>query len=161
MSPEYVIADSGKREEHTTGAVRDIRHGKGRFDLISVVANRRLAKVYEGGAVKYSPRNWEKGMPVSRFLDSAKRHINDYEMIRLYEREGISLEQLPPDVNPHEDHLAQAVWNLFGIMHMEEVKPEMDDLGKVEEKEEEEKEPGFAEESASNILARFLRKSIQ
>ncbi len=127
---EFVIADSGAREEHSTGAVRDIREGKGRFDLITPVALRRLARVYEGGARKYAPRNWEKGMPFSRFTDSAVRHINDYLMIALYKREGIPLEKLPPEVNPNEDHLAQALWNVAALIHMEEIHPELDDLNR-------------------------------
>ena len=32
---EYITKDSGSREECFTGAVRDVREGKGRFDLIS------------------------------------------------------------------------------------------------------------------------------
>jgi hypothetical protein len=125
---EFVLADSGEREEHATGAHRDIRRGKGRFDLITPVAQRRLARVYETGAEKYEPRNWEKGFPLSRLLDSAKRHINDYEMIALWSREGLDPATLPPDVNPHEDHLTQAVWNLVAMIHHEEVNPHLDDL---------------------------------
>jgi hypothetical protein len=67
-------------------------------------------------------------MPFSRFLDSAKRHINDHELICLCRREGLPLDRLPPDVNPHEDHLAQAVWNLFALLHHEATHPELDDL---------------------------------
>jgi hypothetical protein len=100
----YAIQDSGQREEFTTGAVRDIREGKGRFDLVSPFALMRLAKWYEAGAKKYSERNWEKGMPFSRFLDSALRHLIKYQM-------GMS----------DEDHLAAAAWNVFAIMHFEEL----------------------------------------
>jgi hypothetical protein len=151
------IADSGEREQHPTGAVRDIRRGKGRFDLITPVALRRLAKVYEGGAEKYDARNWEKGMPLSRFLDSAKRHINDLEMIALYQREGIPLEELPADVNPDEDHAAQAAWNLFAFMHFDEIRPELDDLS---EKPVEKVVPIKSETVAAapqSILSRFLK----
>ncbi len=125
---EFIVEDTGKREEHSTGAVRNVRKGKGRFDLATPVADRRVAKVYESGAEVYSARNWEKGMPFSRFLDSAQRHINDYKMIALYKREGRPLESLPPDVNPNEDHIAQADWNLRALMHMEEIHPELDDM---------------------------------
>ena len=111
MKDKFVLKDSGKREEHKTGAVRDVREGKGRFDLISPFAERRLALVHEKGAVKYDDRNWEKGIPISRCLDSAKRHINQYIM-------GMR----------DEDHLAQAAWNLFAVMHFEEVLPEMLDI---------------------------------
>jgi hypothetical protein len=118
----YGLADSGEREEFNGGAVRDVRTGKGRFDLVTPIGLARLAGVYERGAKKYSPRNWEKGMPISRCLDSAERHINDYKMIKAYAREGMDL---PPQVNPHEDHLAQAAWNLFAAMHFEDLRPEL------------------------------------
>lgn len=100
----YVIHDSGTREEFPSGMVRDRREGKGRYDLISPFALRRLAGVYERGAVKYDERNWEKGAPYCRFLDSALRHIEQY---------------LARETD--EDHLAQAAWNLFAIMHFEEL----------------------------------------
>jgi hypothetical protein len=125
---EHIVSDSGARESFTSGMVRDTREGKGRFELITPVALRRLALVYERGAAKYQPRNWEKGSPLSRFADSAQRHLNDYQMIALYKREGIPLDRLPGDVNPNEDHLAQAVWNLCCIMHHEDLHPDLDDL---------------------------------
>ena len=117
MVKEFVVKDSGKREKHKTGAVRDVRTGKGRFDLISPFAEKRLADIYEKGVLKYSERNWEKGIPISRCLDSAKRHINQYIMGMV-----------------DEDHLAQAAWNLFAIMHFEEVLPEMHDLPSYKKK---------------------------
>jgi len=131
----HIVADSGKRESFNSGMVRDARDGKGRFELITPVALRRLALVYEKGAAKYTARNWEKGSLLSRFADSAQRHLNDFQMISLFKREGIPLEKLPADVNPNEDHLAQAVWNLCCIMHHEDLHPELDDLSvKAEEK---------------------------
>ncbi len=100
----YETKDSGKREQHISGAVRDIRIGKGRYDLFSPIALRRVAGVNERGAVKYDDRNWEKGMPICRFLDSAIRHIfQDLEGLR------------------DEDHLAQAAWNLLAAIHTEEM----------------------------------------
>ena len=107
----YEMKDSGEREHFETGAVRDRREGKGRFDLISPYALRRLALVYEKGARKYADRNWEKGIPASRCLDSALRHLNQYMA-------GWK----------DEDHLAQCAFNVFAIMHFEEVLPEMIDL---------------------------------
>ena len=125
---EFIVADSGARENFDSGMVRDTRQGKGRFELMTPIALRRLAQVYEKGAEKYLPRNWEKGAQLGRFADSAMRHMNDYLMISLYKREGVSLDTLPADVNPNEDHLAQATWNLFCIMHHEVLHPELDDL---------------------------------
>lgn len=109
---DFTLKDSGKRENFDTGARRDTREGKGRFDLISPFMLRRLALVMERGAVKYDDRNWEKGMPFSRFTDSALRHINQFVM-------GKS----------DEDHLAQAIFNLMAIIHFQEAGPAgLDDL---------------------------------
>jgi len=101
---EFITKDSGKREKYISGAVRDVRSGKGRFDLITPIALKRLASVYERGSLKYSDRNWEKGMPLCRYLDSALRHLFQY-------LEGMR----------DEDHLAQAVWNVFSMIHVEEM----------------------------------------
>ncbi|HUS51203.1 MAG TPA: dATP/dGTP diphosphohydrolase domain-containing protein, partial [Candidatus Paceibacterota bacterium] len=68
------VKDSGKRQDFDTGSRRDTRDGKGRYDLLPVRAIKRLAKHYENGAKKYGDRNWEKGQPLSRYLDSALRH---------------------------------------------------------------------------------------
>ena len=37
------LDDSGERQQYATGAVRDLATGKGRYDLISPIALRRLA----------------------------------------------------------------------------------------------------------------------
>ena len=106
----YVTKDSGGRESFASGMVRDLRSGKGRYDLITPFGLKRLADVYERGAQKYDDRNWEKGAPYCRFIDSAMRHIQQWLM-----------------GEADEDHLAQAAWNLFAIMHLEETHPELDD----------------------------------
>ncbi len=98
-----MIKDSGHRREFETGAVRDMAEGKGRFDLIPPLALKRLAKHYEAGAIKYGDRNWEKGIPNDSFIDSALRHINEYQL-----------------GDRSEDHLAAAVFNVFGLIHFED-----------------------------------------
>lgn len=109
---KFILKDSGKRESFTSGMVRDTREGKGRFDLITPFAEMRIAKIYERGAIKYNPRNWEKGAPFSRFIDSAKRHITQFAM-------GME----------DEDHLAQATWNLMCIIHFQELgREDLDDM---------------------------------
>jgi len=101
--PEFdKVQDSGERQEFATGSVRDTATGKGRFDLISPVALRRLARHYENGAQKYGDRNWEKGQPLSRYIDSAIRHLYDF-------LEG----------SRDEDHLAAAAWNALAAIHTE------------------------------------------
>ena len=122
-----VILDSGDRTEFATGAVRDMREGKGRCDLMplkvlarccrffgegdeydeaeamvfSYVADFQdtgdttyllealnwfqgykswadmyleVAKHFEEGAKKYGESNWQKGIPVRCYIDSAVRH---------------------------------------------------------------------------------------
>lgn len=117
---EFRVQDSGKREAFSTGSIRDTREGKGRFDLISPIALRRLALIYEQGAVKYGDRNWEKGQQLGRYLDSAIRHMNCW---LLGDRK--------------EDHLMQAAWNCFAYVHTEQriregrLPIELDDVGDV------------------------------
>lgn len=105
------IKDSGSRTEFTTGAVRDMHEGKGRCDLLPPNALLRLAQHFEEGALKYSDRNWEKGIPCSSFLDSALRHIFKY-------MDGMN----------DEDHLIAAVWNLICLVETEMKRPEMQDI---------------------------------
>ena len=69
------IRDSGERQEFGTGAVRDVSDHKGRFDLVPYGAWRRLAAHFQAGARKYAARNWEKGIPLSTFVNSAARHM--------------------------------------------------------------------------------------
>jgi len=119
------ILDSGDRTQFDTGAVRDMREGKGRCDLLplDVAASilegteslcrsplfwlnefqrtgdpvflrealtvflrhgnnfnldttmlLEVAKHFEEGAKKYGENNWQKGIPVKVYIDSAVRH---------------------------------------------------------------------------------------
>ena len=76
VAEDWVMEDDGKHMTYKGGCDRQSTKGKGRYDLISPVFLRRLAIVLEKGAEKYEERNWEKGMPLSRCLDSAMRHIS-------------------------------------------------------------------------------------
>ncbi len=111
------VKDSGERQEFKTGSVRDTAKGKGRYDLLPTRAIRRLAKHYENGAVKYGDRNWEKGQPLSRMLDSAMRHL--FKALQ-----GMK----------DEDHFIAAAWNILGIVEIQErieegtLPKELDDL---------------------------------
>lgn len=103
-----------KQTKFKSGAVRgkeSFKRFPHRFDLISPIGERRLAETYGEGSIKYGDNNWLKGIPLSNLLNHAKDHINRY---------------LVGDTT--EDHLAHAAWNLFAAMHMEEVKPELNDL---------------------------------
>lgn len=100
----FEIKDSGERRQTATGAQRDRAVGKGRFELLSPIADERAAKWLELGAQKYEARNWEKGMPLSWYVDSARRHINKF-------LEG----------HRDEDHLAAARFNIDCLIHTEEM----------------------------------------
>jgi hypothetical protein len=101
---DFVTKDSGERRQFNTGAQRDVVTDKGRYDLISPIMIERLAKLLQRGAEKYNDRNWEKGMPLSVYMDSGMRHL--YKFL-----EG----------HRDEDHLIAAIWNLQALLHIEEM----------------------------------------
>ncbi len=96
---DVVIKDSGRRQEFNTGSRRDTRDGKGRFDLLMPNAIFLIARQLEEGAKKYGDRNWEKGQPVSRYLDSALRHLFKYMAGHKDERHDVA-----------------AAWNLLAMI---------------------------------------------
>lgn len=97
------LKDSGERAKFNTGAERDTNTNKGRFDLLPAYTITRLAKHYEKGAKKYDARNWEKGIPLSRYIDSALRHLFNHQ-----------------DGQRDEDHMAAALWNITCFIETEE-----------------------------------------
>lgn len=58
-----------------------------------------VAKQYEDGAAKYSPRNWQKGLPLWSFVDSLGRH---YLKWRAHQTD--------------EPHDRAITWNLLGLI---------------------------------------------
>ena len=92
---KYDLKDSGKRQKFSTGAQRDMRENKGRYDLLPGHSLYRLAVVFEKGAKKYTDDNWRKGIPLRRYADSAMRH-----MVKALQG------------HCDEDHWAQAMWNI-------------------------------------------------
>ena len=95
------LKDSGDRQSWKTGAVRDTQEGKGRYDLLPPAAIFAIARVFEEGAKKYDARNFEKGIPLSRFIDSALRHI--FKHMEGYRDEA---------------HISQAAWNILAYIHI-------------------------------------------
>ena len=96
MTKDYEIIDSGAREQFSTGSVRDIQEGKGRFDLLPWNAMWLLAIHFEKGCKKYGENNWTKGQPLKVYANSALRHIAKWLM-------GWT----------DEDHLVAAGWNII------------------------------------------------
>lgn len=95
--------DGGARMTYNGGGMREPSTGKGAYELVSPFALERIAKWYELGAQKYADRNWEKGIPFGRLIQSGLRH-----MIRWMQGRR------------DEDHLAAVCWNVMAMMHFEE-----------------------------------------
>ena len=98
------MQDTDERETFETGAVRDTAEGKPRPDLISPFATERLAEWLRLCAEKYAPRNWEKGLPVSRSMASLCRHLMKFQ-------QGCT----------NEDHIAAIMCNAMFIAHTQEM----------------------------------------
>jgi hypothetical protein len=94
---------SGAHRSFPTGAIRDARVGKGRCDLLMPRALLEVAKHLERGAERYDDRNWEKGMPLSAFVDSGLRHLLRY---------------MAGEVG--EDHLVACAWNILAAIETRE-----------------------------------------
>jgi len=105
------IKDSGDRTKFSTGAVRDIHQGKGRYDLLPWNAIDELAQHCENGAVKYGERNCEKGIPTHSLLDSAIRHLSCYMRGQ-----------------DEEVHLRAAMWNVAMAIEMRINNKDMQDI---------------------------------
>jgi hypothetical protein len=65
---------------------------------------------YQEGAQKYEARNWEKGIPISSFVDSAMRHY--FKHMR---------------GDKDERHDRAFMWNIVGLLWTRQNHPEMDD----------------------------------
>lgn len=79
---DFVVKDSGVREEYETGMRRDTQKGKPRYDLVVPDTGTdmltRWAVHMEKGAEKYGERNWELAgteKEYNRFRQSAFRHF--------------------------------------------------------------------------------------
>lgn len=93
------LKDSGTRQEFGTGAVRDAGSGKGAPSLVPNWVVWLVSRVYEDGAKKYASRNWEQGIPLGRYLDSAERHLAKLKA-------GMR----------DEPHATQVAWNIIGYI---------------------------------------------
>ena len=114
-----MIKDSGARTEFSTGAVRDMKRGVGRMDLLPWYGIMEVSKHCEEGAEKYGEHNVDKGIPLHSLCDSAARHIAKF----------IAGET-------DEDHLRAAAWNLLWALNQRKTHPELDDLYSHKEKVE-------------------------
>lgn len=98
------------RHHFETGAVRSADRDEERWDLISPLAMKALARTYAEGARKFGAANWENGMPVTDLLNHGIAHIYAF---------------LGGDRS--EDHLPHAIWNLMAAIHSLEMWPELNE----------------------------------
>ena len=70
-----------------------------------------VSKHFEAGAKKYGPNNWQKGIPIHSYIDSALRHYLKFCA-------GIT----------DEPHGIAFVWNILCAIWTMENKPEMNDF---------------------------------
>ena len=100
----------GTTAKFGTGAIRSDTAEAFRFDLISPIGLREVARTCAEGAAKYDDFNWERGMPVHDLLNHAIAHVYQY---------------LSGDRS--EPHLPHAAWNLLAAIHSEELWPQLND----------------------------------
>lgn len=106
---EFTIKDSGKRQEFTSGMVRDVADDKVNFSLIADGPMfRRWAVHLTNGAKKYAKRNWMKAAgeaEYERFRESAFRHFMQW----FYGDED-------------EDHASAVYFNINGAEYLKTLK---------------------------------------
>ena len=112
-----MIKDSGERTKFETGAVRDMKIGKGRMDLLPWYGIMEVSKHCEEGAEKYGEHNIDKGIPLHSLCDSAARHLAKF---------------IAGEID--EDHLRASAWNLLWALNQRTTHPELDDLYSHKEK---------------------------
>jgi hypothetical protein len=100
-----LLPDSGARHQFGGGAQREADPDKASVEGISPFAIFRLGRLFTRGGAKYGDfRNWERGMPFTRYVSAIVRHAFQY---------------LARDAS--EDHLAAVMWNAQCLIHHEEV----------------------------------------
>jgi hypothetical protein len=98
----------GTTAKFGTGAVRSSDVEEFRYDLISPIGLREVARACAEGAAKYGDWNWEKGMPVNDLLNHVLAHVYKF---------------LGGDRS--EPHLGHAAWGMIAAIHSHELWPEL------------------------------------
>jgi hypothetical protein len=110
---KYVTKDSGKRQEFSSGMVRDSEE-KPLYTEVYIPLLKRYGELMQRGAKKYGRGNWRKACTeeeLQRFKDSLLRHTMQY-------LNGES----------DEDHLAAVLFNAFGCSMVEDKLKEEDEI---------------------------------
>ena len=115
MPPAYARGEAGDdppgvTAKFGTGAIRSDTFEEFRYDLVSPIGLREVARACAEGAAKYGDWNWENGMPVHDLLNHAIAHIYGF---------------LSGDRS--EPHLGHAAWNLLAAIHSHELWPHLNE----------------------------------
>lgn len=95
-----------------SGAIRDTQEGKLDFiETLSFTALNRYIGYMTGKKIKYGAGNFKKGIPIESYEKSLMRHVDKY-MRNKYEN---------GNDEKNEDHLSAMIFNIFGIIHEEEM----------------------------------------
>ena len=105
--PTWAVEENEEGKKHDTD--------KPRMDLLSPISLLGMAEVFTFGAKKYSDRNWENGIKMSRLYAALLRHLMFFQM-----RDDIDFES----GLKHIDHAACC---LHMMQHILKTKPEFDD----------------------------------
>lgn len=103
---DFIVKDSGKRQEFASGMRRDTTEGKPLYTLIDRKLLKRLAMHLTKGAEKYGRENWKLANSqeeLDRFRDSAFRHFMQWL-----------------DGERDEDHLSAVVFNIWAAEYVQE-----------------------------------------
>lgn len=107
-----VTEEEDKIRKFGTGAIRDSENGKEDYtETISWTAFRRYAEFMTENKKRYGGGNFKLGIPIEAYERSLIRHLSKY-MINKYEKGSLE---------PNVDHLSALLFNIFGIMHEEEM----------------------------------------
>lgn len=108
--PKIEIGKTNTKTVFSTGAVRDSGEKEDYVETISYLALQRFAAYMTSKQATYGKGNWRKGIPIESYEKSLMRHLQKYFANKY---DGASLE-------PQEDHLSAALFNLQGLLHEEE-----------------------------------------
>jgi hypothetical protein len=99
-----------------TGGAKDAKPEA--FAYIPIEALREVARVYGVGAIKYEPRNWERGYDWNLSYSALQRHVTAFW----------GGQDVDPESGLH--HLAHAVFHCMAMMEWGKTHPELDDRSK-------------------------------
>ncbi len=110
-----------KIRKFTSGAIRDNDETKEDYiETISWTAMKRYAQYMTGKKKKYGAGNFKKGIIDSSYEQSTLRHVQKY-LSNKYELGNCEKE---------EDHLSAILFNVFGLIHNEEMRKTNKDYAK-------------------------------